>query len=186
MKGLYLNHEVELASDALGGDVSFARFSAQFTYYQPLREITTERPFVPFFVFNHRVGLLAPYGSTTEVPVQERFFLGGPDTVRSFQLDGLGPRDSGGDPIGGLGMVLLNLEIQWPVLNNIYLAAFADAGNIWSEVRDIQPTDLQVGVGPGLRIYTPLGAIRVDYGYNLNRIEGDPIGAWQVGFGFTF
>ncbi len=186
MKGLYLNHEVELASDALGGDVSFGRFSAQFTYYRPLREITTEHPFVPFLVFNHRIGLLAPYGSTGEVPVQERFFLGGPDTVRSFQLDGLGPRDSDGDPIGGLGMVLLNLEIQWPVLNNIYLAAFADAGNLWSEVRDIQPTDLQIGVGPGLRIYTPLGAIRVDYGYNLNRTPGDPIGAWQVGFGFTF
>jgi outer membrane protein assembly factor BamA len=186
MKGMFLNHEVELASDALGGDVSFARFSAQFTFYQPLREITTEHPFVPFVVFNHRLGLLAPYGNTPEVPVQERFFLGGPDTVRSFQLDGLGPRDSGGDPIGGSGMVLLNLEIQWPVFNNIYLAAFADAGNIWPEISDIQPTDLRVGVGPGLRIYTPLGAIRVDYGYNVNRVEGDPIGAWQVGFGFTF
>jgi outer membrane protein insertion porin family len=186
MKGLYLNYEAEVASQALLGDVSFGRFSAQFTYYKPLREITTEQPFVPFIVFNHRAGVLLPYGDTSVVPVQERFFLGGPDTVRSFQLDGLGPKDSGGDPIGGLAMLLFNLEIQWPVFNNIYVAAFADAGNLWSAAEDIQPSDLQVGVGPGLRIYTPLGAIRVDYGYNLNRISGDPIGAWQVGFGFTF
>ncbi|MGH8046734.1 MAG: outer membrane protein assembly factor BamA [Chthoniobacterales bacterium] len=186
MKGYYLNYEAELASQALLGDVSFARFSAQFTYYKPLREITTEHPFVPFVVFNHRAGVLLPYGDTSVVPVQERFFLGGPDTVRSFQLDGLGPKDSGGDPIGGLAMLLFNLEVQWPVFNNIYVAAFADAGNLWSATSDIQPTDLQVGVGPGLRVYTPLGAIRIDYGYNLNRTQGDPIGAWQVGFGFTF
>jgi outer membrane protein assembly complex protein YaeT len=186
MKGYYLHHEEELASRALLGDVSFARFSAQFTYYQPLREITTERPFVPFVVFNHRAGVILPYGDTTVVPVPERFFLGGPDTVRSFQLDGLGPKDSGGDPLGGLAMMLFNLEIQWPVFNNVYVAAFADAGNLWEAAEDIQPTDLQVGVGPGLRVYTPLGAIRVDYGYNLNRTEGDPVGAWQVGFGFTF
>jgi outer membrane protein assembly complex, YaeT protein len=186
MKGLYAHHEEEIASPVLLGDVSFVRFEAQFTYYQPLRELTTERPFVPFLVFNHAAGVLFPYGSTNVVPVQERFFLGGPNTVRSFQLDGLGPKDSDGDPVGGRAMVLFNLELQWPVFDNIYVAAFADAGNIWSAASDIQPTDLKVGVGPGLRLYTPLGAVRVDYGYNVNRQQGDPIGAWQVGFGFTF
>ncbi|MDD5199863.1 MAG: BamA/TamA family outer membrane protein [Terrimicrobiaceae bacterium] len=186
MKGLFLNHEIEVASPVLLGDISFLRLSAQVTYYLPLREITTEHPFIPFVIFNHRIGALLPFGDTNSVPVQERFFLGGPNTVRSFQLDGLGPRDRGGNPIGGLAMLLFNAEIQWPVFNNIYLAAFTDAGNLWSDVRDIQPTDLQVAVGPGMRIYTPLGAIRIDYGYNVNRQPGDPIGNWQVGFGFTF
>ncbi len=186
MKGLYLNYEAELANPVLLGDIAFLRLSAQATYYLPLREITTEHPFVPFLVFNHRLGLMFPYGSTASIPVQERFFLGGPDTVRSFQLDGLGPQDGDGDPLGGLAMLLFNAEIQWPVLNNIYLAAFADAGNLWSSVRDVQPTDLQLGIGPGLRVYTPLGAVRIDYGYNVNRHPGDPVGAWQVGFGFTF
>lgn len=186
MKGLYLNWEGELANPALLGDTAFFRVSAQGTYYLPLREITTEHPFVPFLAFNHRIGLIFPSGTTPSVPVPERFFLGGPDTVRSFQLDGLGPQDADGDPVGGLAMLLFNAEIQWPVLNNIYLAAFADAGNLWSSVRDVQPADLQLGVGPGLRIYTPLGAVRIDYGYNVNRQPGAPIGAWQIGFGFTF
>lgn len=186
MKGLYARYETEVASEVLGGELSFVRLDGQFTYYLPLRPITTERPFVPFIVFNHRAGVLFPFADTSVVPVQERFFLGGPNTVRSFQLDGLGPKDSGGDPVGGLAMMLVNLEVQWPVFNNIYLAAFADAGNLWAEVEDIQPVDLQVGVGPGLRVYTPLGAVRVDYGYNIDRQPGDPIGAWQIGFGFTF
>ncbi len=186
MQGLYLNYNVQLANPALLGTLSFLRLTSQATYYLPLRPITPERPFVPFLIFNHRAGLLLPYGNTDNLPVQERFFLGGPNTVRSYQLDGLGPRDPDADPLGGLGFLLWNAEIQWPVFNNIYLAAFADAGNLWSEASLIQPLDLQVGVGPGLRIYTPLGAIRVDYGYNLNRQTGDPIGAWQVGFGFTF
>jgi outer membrane protein insertion porin family len=186
MKGLYLNHEVELASSALLGDVSFLRFSAQFSYYLPLREITTERPFVPFVIFNHRLGVIFPYGDTSTVPVPERFFLGGPNSVRGYQLDGLGPKDSGGDPLGGLAMILFNLELQWPVFNNIYIAAFTDAGNLWSDVQDLQLTGLQVSAGPGLRIYTPLGAVRVDYGYNVNREAGAPVGNWQFGFGFTF
>lgn len=186
MKGLYLNYNVQLANPALLGSLSFARVSGQATYYQPLRPITTERPFVPFLIFNHRAGVIVPYGNTSNIPVQERFFLGGPNTVRSFQLDGLGPRDSDGDPLGGLAFLLFNAEIQWPVINNFYLAAFADAGNLWSDANLIQPMDLRVGVGPGVRVYTPLGAIRVDYGYNLNRQAGDPIGAWQIGFGFTF
>jgi outer membrane protein assembly complex protein YaeT len=186
MSGLYLSHEIEFANPALLGDTSFLRLSAQFTYYLPLREITTEHPFVPFLIFNHRVGVLLPYGDTTSVPIPERFFLGGPNTVRSYQLDGLGPKDTGGDPLGGLAMLLFNAEIQWPVYHNIYLAAFTDAGNLWSDARDIQPTDLEVAAGPGLRFYTPLGAIRIDYGYNVNRQQGDPVGNWQIGFGFTF
>ncbi len=186
MKGYYLNHEEEVASNFLLGDVSFLRISVQATYYLPLREITTERPFVPFLIFNHRAGIILPYGDNPNVPVQERFFLGGPNTVRSYQLDGLGPADKDGDPLGGLGMLLFNAEIQWPVYNNIYLAAFVDAGNVWSSAREIQPAELQVASGPGMRIYTPLGAIRIDYGYNVNRQPGDPVGNWQIGFGFTF
>lgn len=186
MQGLFLSYELELADPALLGNISFLRASAQATWYFPLRPITPETPFPPFLVFNHRAGVLLPYGSSSNVPVQERFFLGGPNTVRSFQLDGLGPRDRDGDPLGGLAMQLWNAEIQWPVINNVYVAAFADAGNLWSDATFIQPFDLQVGVGPGLRVYTPLGAIRVDYGYNLNRQTGDPVGAWQIGFGFTF
>lgn len=186
MKGLFAVHEVGIVSPFLLGDLSFFRFEAHFTYYQPLREITAERPFVPFFVFNHRAGVLLPYGDTKFIPVQERFFLGGPTSVRSYQLYGLGPKDSDGDPTGGLAMLLGNIELQWPVWNNIYTVFFTDMGNLAPDLDELTWDDTQVAVGSGLRVYTPIGAIRVDYGYNVNRKPGDPVGNWQFGFGFTF
>ncbi len=186
MKGAFATHEVEVVSPLLLGDLSFFRFEAQFTYYHPLQEITTERPFVPFLVFNQLAGMLLPYGDTEFVPVQERFFLGGPTTMRSYQLYGFGPKDSEGYPTGGLAMLLGTAELQWPVWNNIYTVFFTDVGNLASEAQDFTWNQTQVAIGSGLRVYTPIGAIRIDYGYNVNRNPGDPIGNWQIGFGLTF
>lgn len=186
MSGMFASHEVELVSPVLLGDLSFFRFEAQFTYYHPLWPITVERPFIPFIVLNHSAGLLVPYGNTEFVPVQERFFLGGPMTVRSYQLYGLGPRDSAGNPLGGLAMLLGNIELQWPLWNNIYIAGFSDVGNLAPDIDSLNFDETQVAIGSGIRVYTPIGAIRVDYGYNVNRDPGDPVGNWQFGFGFTF
>lgn len=186
MKGWYLRGDAGVASRVLGGDVSFARLTGQATWYLPLREITPERPFVPFFVLNERGGLMLPYADTDSVPVQERFFLGGPDTVRSFQLDGMAPRDAQGDPEGGMAYFVSNTELQWPIWKGLYLAGFVDIGNLAPTVEEFTWGDTRIGVGLGGRFYTPLGAIRVDYGHNLIRKDGDPIGAWQFGFGFTF
>lgn len=186
MQGYLLQWESNFASQYLGGEVTYFRLTAQVTWYLPLRTITKERPFVPFVVLNHRAGLMIPYGGTESVPVPERFFLGGPDTVRSFQLDGLGPRDEYGNPEGGTAFLLANVELQWPVWRALYLATFVDIGNLAPSVEEMDWEETRVGPGVGVRLYTPIGAVRADYGYNLIRRDGDPIGAWQIGFGFTF
>jgi len=186
MEGFLLDWQTDLASRVLLGEISFARLSGQAIWYIPLREIIPERPFVPFLILNHRAGLMLPYANTDEIPIQERFFLGGPDTVRSFQLDSMGPRDAAGNIEGGLAYLLGNVEIQWPIWKAFYLAAFMDVGNLAPTVQELSWEGTRIGVGLGGRIYTPLGAIRVDYGHNLIRKDGDPAGAWQFGFGFTF
>lgn len=186
MKGYLLRYEAGVASQALAGDQSFFRFTGQATFYQPLREITKERPFVPFVTLNSRAGVIIPFADTDEVPIPERFFLGGVDTVRSFQFDGMAPRDGDGDPLGGQVFWLGNLELDWPIWRALYLAGFTDIGNLSPSLDELDSEYTRVGVGTGLRFYTPIGALRVDYGYNLIRRDGDPIGAWQFGFGFTF
>jgi outer membrane protein assembly complex protein YaeT len=184
--GYLLDYEGTLASEVLGGEVSFGKLNAQATWYLPFRKPTPERPLVPFLVLNHKAGVILPFGGTTEIPVQERFFLGGPDSVRSFQFDGMPPRDEDGTPTGGLAYLLGNAEVQWPVWRNIFAVGFVDVGNLATSVEDFMMENTRVAVGLGGRLYTPVGAVRVDYGYNLIRRDGDPIGAWQIGFGFTF
>jgi outer membrane protein insertion porin family len=186
MKGFFLSWDGLLASEVLLGDVSFARLRGQATYYLPLQKIQTGRIFVPFFVVNHRAGIIAPFAGTKNVPVQERFFLGGPNSIRSFQLDGMAPRDSEGQPGGGLLSLLVNAELQIPVFRALYLVGFVDVGNLAPTSGTFAWDDTRVAGGLGARFYTPLGAVRLDYGYNLIRGEGDPTGAWQFGFGFTF
>ncbi|HRJ72332.1 MAG TPA: BamA/TamA family outer membrane protein [Terrimicrobiaceae bacterium] len=186
MKGYFLQWEGGLASQYLLGDVSFLRLNVQATWYLPLRKITAENPFVPFVVLNHRAGLILPFGGEDDVPIQERYFLGGPDSVRSFQLDGMPPRDAEGDLEGGMAYFLGNAEIQFPVWRAFYLAAFVDVGNLSSSIQEMSWSETRIGPGLGARVYTPIGAIRVDYGYNVIRKDGDPVGAWQFGFGFTF
>jgi len=186
MSGYLLSWDGGVASRALLGEVSFGRIRTQATAYIPLRQIEPERPFVPFFVLNHRIGLIAPYADTADVPVQERFFLGGPDSVRSFLLDGMAPRDSDGDPAGGEFFFLGNAELQIPIWRVIYGIGFLDVGNLASKIDLFEWDDTRFAAGLGMRVYTPLGAVRIDYGYNLVRGPGDPVGAWQFGFGFTF
>lgn len=186
MQGYILRNEVGIASEALLGDQNFFFVQSQATVYLPLRKITRERPFVPFFSLSHSVGLILPYGSTGEVPVPERFFLGGPDTVRSFQLDGMAPRDAYGTPIGGQAYMLANVEFLLPIYRGLYLVTFYDVGNLAPELAQMTWDETEMAIGAGLRFYTPIGAIRVEYGYNPAPQPGDPIGAWNFGFGFNF
>ena len=186
MKGHFLNYSVGLASEAIGSEVDFFEVEARAGWWLPLREITPERAFVPFVHFRHEVGWIAPYGGTGLVPTPERFFMGGPESVRSFQLDGMGPRDAGGAPIGGELMWLLSAELQVPIWGSLYGVAFLDTGNLALTPEKYQWAETAVAPGLGARVYTPIGALRIDYGYNLIRQEGDPTGAVLFGFGFAF
>lgn len=186
MQGYLLNYQLGLATEAFGGTLNFFQPEAQATYYLPLRQITPENQFVPFLVFNHRVGWIGPFGGTKDIPIPERFFMGGPNSVRSFQLDGMGPRDAEGDPLGGELFWLLSSELQVPIFGPFYGVAFVDAGNLALTPEEYDWEQTRVALGLGARLYTPIGAVRLDYGYNLIRRDGDPIGAVQFGFGFTF
>lgn len=186
MQGFLLKYDLALASQTLGGDLNFFKPEAQASFYLPLKKITPERAFVPFFFANHKIGSIFPFSGTGPVPAPERFFLGGPDSVRSFQLDGMAPRDDGGNPLGGEFFWQTNLEMQLPVWGPFYTVGFVDFGNLSLTPQDYAWDETRIAPGMGMRFYTPIGAVRVDYGYNLVRKDGDPAGALQFGFGFNF
>jgi outer membrane protein insertion porin family len=132
--------------------------------------------------------------STNSVPLFERFFLGGPNSIRSFKAQQVSPQDSSGTAIGGNIELLGNVEYTVPLFYGIRAAAFFDAGNVWGpDISAGQKFDISVmhyAAGLGLRWLSPFGPIRVDYGVNLNPNTVPPprqqFGNFQFSVGSAF
>ena len=155
------------------------------------------------------VGIGAAYGGTTSLPPYQNFFAGGPNTVRGFREDGLGPRDSLGHPYGGNLLTALQVEIMaaWPSRwrDRVRVGFFYDVGNVFStqgvkfadgEGRlldyGFKPSDLRRSFGAALHVRVPLGLLRISYGEPLNPSESasvfhrDEVEHWQLSLGVRF
>ena len=115
-----------------------------------------------------RFGILHPFAGDRSIPISERFFAGGGSTLRGFDTDLAGPLGLNNEPIGGNALLIGNLELRVPLVSRLELAAFYDGGNVFTSVSAIRLSDVSHTVGIGLRVKTPFGPIRVDYGINLN------------------
>jgi outer membrane protein insertion porin family len=121
-----------------------------------------------------RLGLLGPIGGDTSipagqrVPISERFFAGGSASLRGFSTDLAGPLGGNNEPIGGNALLIGNFELRVPLISRTEIAVFYDGGNVYATPGDISLKTFSHTVGLGLRVKTPLGPIRVDYGLNLN------------------
>jgi len=124
------------------------------------------------------------------VPLFERFFLGGPNSIRSFKAQEVSPKDSSGTRIGGNIELVGNVEYTVPLFFGIRAAAFFDVGNVWgpdiSAGEKFDITDLHYASGLGVRWVSPFGPIRVDYGVNLNPGKGEKFGNFHFSVGSAF
>ena len=132
-----------------------------------------------------RGGIAHSFGTTTELPLVERFFLGGRSTVRGYEQDTLGPKGSDGTPTGGNAFLAANIELRTYLGKDIGLVAFLDGGNVWVNINDIN-LSFKYTSGIGLRYSTPVGPLRVDYGYKLNRETGESHGEIHFSIGHAF
>jgi outer membrane protein insertion porin family len=161
-----------------GGDSRFVKTIASTAYFYPIW-------------FGHVLSGRAEAGygfgwSDEELPVFERFYLGGPNSIRSFKARRISPRDSGGVRIGGTSQVLGNVEYIIPLPWNFRAAGFFDIGNVYGFSTKFDLTDTREAVGAGIRWQSPFGPIRVDYGVNLDRRKGEDFGAIQFSVGSPF
>jgi outer membrane protein insertion porin family len=132
-----------------------------------------------------RVGVLNSYGSTTSVPISERFFAGGQSTIRGFKLDEVGPQDDG-RPTGGEASLILNQEFRFPVWGHFGGVLFYDAGNVYSDLSGFDPTDLRHVLGAGVRFNAPFGPVRLEYGWKLDREAEESSGELHFAIGAVF
>ena len=108
------------------------------------------------------------------LPASERFFAGGDTTVRGFALDRLGDGltiDPNGFPTGGNALMVLNSELRVPVTESIQVVGFLDVGNVFDRAANLSLGRIRGGAGFGIRYGSPVGPIRVDLGFKLDRRE---------------
>jgi len=116
-----------------------------------------------------RFGAAHPYNGTPDLPISERFFAGGSSSLRGFETDYAGPLDPiSYKPVGGDALFIGSVEIRIPIFRFMNLAGFYDSGNVFQRLDDMSFSGFSHTVGSGLRIKTPFGPLRADYGYNLN------------------
>ncbi len=184
-KGTLFTYTPEIASSIVAGDVDFHKHEVGFNYY---------RPSWWKFVWSLETKVAVIDGFTAEddlnLSIWERFSPGGVDywdgQVRGYPDRSLGPRISNVN-IGGRSMIIANLEYRFPIAEQqVYGILFADAGNAWESVSDLNPLKLRRSLGFGFRVQTPmLGMIGFDFGYGFDRkkVDGIPAG-WNTHFQF--
>ncbi len=133
------------------------------------------------------IGLMWPFGATEVVPLAERFFAGGISSVRGYQQDRLGPfNPTTLEPVGGESLFVLNNELRFHLTSNISARLFVDAGNVFLQAEDFDLGDLKYAAGPGLSYDTPVGPLRIYYGFKLNKEEEESRGRFHLTFGAIF
>ena len=162
----------------LGGDSQFYKVNFLQTYFWPIW-------FGHILGTRFETGLVEGWGGK-EVPIYERYYLGGPNTIRAFKFRSVSPIDDAGFKTGGTSEVLANVEYIIPLPFGLRLAFFFDIGNVYGFGTPFDPTDLRYGPGAGIRWQSPFGPIRVDYGLNVAPRAGEGPGAFQFSVGSPF
>lgn len=178
-KGLKLYGAVEVAEPAIGSQLSFWRCTAGLRHFTKLGRKTT-------LGLRYDTGLIVPGRNQITIPLAERFFNGGENTVRSFKESELGPRDLSGDPVGGMAYNVAGIELRQQLGNNTAGTLFVDYGNIApnrsldelnkppytnrsdviADTLDDYFNDFRPALGMGLLYLLPIGPVRLDFAWN--------------------
>lgn len=132
-----------------------------------------------------RAGLALPYGDSI-VPLPERFFAGGSTTLRGFGRNLAGPTDDDGNPLGGNVLLIGNLEYRFPVRGNLGAVMFVDVGNVFAEPDTVSMDNVRETLGLGVRYATPIGPLRLDWGYLIDARPGEDPNRFHFAIGQAF
>ncbi len=188
--------QLEYAFPLFAADASFLKLFTQQTGYFSLGHFGV-------LAASFRIGGIEPVGTPTVndptvpedlpsryIPISERFFAGGRTTHRAYKRDTLGvpgetllvvpdPDNPEAEPrlvpIGGNALLIANLEYRFPIFGTFGGSAFVDAGNVWADWRNVNLGDSRPGIGVGMRWISPVGPLRVEIGWKLDKLpQEDP------------
>jgi outer membrane protein assembly factor BamA len=175
-RGVFWTANTELARTGLGSDVDYVRLYGQLFAYVPIGPLVWAQ--------GYRFGSVP--GENPLLLLENRFYAGGPTTVRGFGQNDLGGVTLEGDSLGGQAVAILNQELRFPIWKHLQGGVYWDAGNAWLTSEDFDLGDLRQSVGLGLRYVFPFGPVRVEYAWILARRPGEPRGRFVFGLGHAF
>ncbi|MBU4370478.1 MAG: outer membrane protein assembly factor BamA [Proteobacteria bacterium] len=165
---------VEYTGGPLQGDVSYTRYGATSAWFFPL-------PLDTVIGARGRMGAIRA-NEGKDVPIFERYYLGGINSLRGLRE--VGPKDPAtGDVIGGLTMLNFNFDYIFPLIKNAGMKGvlFFDTGNTWNTGYHLE--DMRKTAGVGIRWYSPIGPLRLEWGYVLDRKEDEAASRWEFSIG---
>ena len=155
LKGIYFRNYFQLFGGPFSGDRDFIKYFGRLSFYIPAVNKSV-------FEIRLRTGLADPTSGDDNIPLYERFFVGGAYTVRGYDERSIGPKDSvkTDDPVGGEAMLVGNIELTFPVFENIKGAVFYDIGNVWAKKSDFGSGGYKSSVGTHLPWHSSKAASR--------------------------
>lgn len=172
-RGGVVSFSADQVGDFLGGDFNFFKLQGEVKKYQLITSQTV-------LATRLKLGFADPFDGSKEVPLFERFFAGGANSVRGYGRHRLGPISAADDPVGGRSLIEGSLELRRPLFANIGGALFLDFGQVSLRSFDVPIDDLRFALGFGVSYTTPVGPLRLDLGFPLRPPHGDQ--PWQVHF----
>jgi outer membrane protein insertion porin family len=174
----------EVAGGILGG-ADFTRSGYEVTYYHPVIGKLIG-------AIHGEINFASGYGGD-DLPAFERYFMGGPSSLRGFTIRDVGPKDNDGDPLGGEQSLLFNLELQYPFTKSLRGFIFYDRGNVYgpgpnltATARSYDLAEMRDSVGGGIRFLSPFGPIGLSYGFKLDKQTGEDAGEFHFSAGSAF
>lgn len=183
--GLLARFSPSVSGGPLGGDIDVYFLLGEIRQYLNVGELLRVR-FLRNLVFSYRLEGRYIDAFDGDLPAFRRLYLSGRRAVRGFDRDDLGPRDSAGEAIGGYSTGLGQLELSHPLFGPTRGVIFFDVGNVWERNDAFDLGDLRYGAGFGIRFITPIGPIRIDVGYKLDKKSGERPREIHLGIGSSF
>jgi outer membrane protein assembly factor BamA len=183
-RGAFAGVDLSFASKNLGSDVTSVGLYDQFKFFVPLGGKTEKDPRYSW-AQSWRTGFVAA-AQGEDVPFADRLKLGGEYSVRGYPTDSLGPIDPAtNQPLGGEFLFVVNQELHGRLFEDLTALVFLDAGNVWETPQAIEP-ELFESSGLGFRYVSPIGPLRLDFAFPLDRRPDDSEYTVYFGFGNVF
>jgi outer membrane protein insertion porin family len=168
-----------LAGGFLGGDAQFYGIDLEGSQYFHL-------PWDTILLINGEVATVNTWGNGDIVPIFERLYLGGSNNLRGFPYRQVGPLDQNGEPTGGQSMARMTIEYTFPIVEKARGAVFYDTGFNNSDAWSFGFNHIASDIGVGIRLDLPIGPLRLDYGYPLQRDGYNGGGHFNFNVGYQF